>query len=59
MRTIAAIFILALITVVGEIYSDADAVLTSQEPAPAAATDPAAAVSHAAHASKASPFKGG
>jgi hypothetical protein len=39
MRTIAVIFVLALITIAGEIYSDS--VLTSAEASRAAAPDPA------------------
>ena len=45
MRTMWVIFVLALITVAGEIY--ADAVMTSNPIAPAA-TDSAVAVGHAA-----------
>jgi hypothetical protein len=39
MRTIAVIFVLALITIAGGIYSDA--VLTSEQVGPATAPDPA------------------
>jgi len=58
MRTIVIIFVLALMTVAGGIYSDA--VLTSEQVRPAAAPDPAtAAIAHAARGSTSSPFKGG
>jgi hypothetical protein len=58
MRTIAVIFMLALITIAGGIYSDA--VLTGDQLRPATAPDPATvAIAHAARGSASSPFKGG
>jgi hypothetical protein len=58
MRTIAVIFVLALITIAGGIYSDA--ALTSDQVRRAAAPDPATvAIAHAARGSASSPFKGG
>jgi hypothetical protein len=58
MRTTAVIFVLALITIAGGIYSDA--VLTSEQARSAAAPDPATtAIAHAARGSASSPFKGG
>jgi uncharacterized membrane protein YeiH len=58
MRTIAIIFVLALTTIAGGIYSDA--LLTSEQARPAAAPDPATtAIGHAARGSASSPFKGG
>jgi hypothetical protein len=45
MKTVAVIFVLALITIVGEIYSDA--VLTSSLISPAAPDAAAVAVGHA------------
>jgi hypothetical protein len=58
MRTIAVIFVLALVTIAGGIYSDA--VLTSGQVRPAAAPDSATvAIAHAARGSASSPFKGG
>jgi hypothetical protein len=45
MKTVAVIFVLALITIAGEIYSDT--VLTSSLVSPAA-PDPAVAITHAA-----------
>jgi hypothetical protein len=58
MRTIVVIFVLALITIAGGIYSDA--VLTGDQVRPAAAPDPATvAVAHAARRLASSPFKGG
>jgi hypothetical protein len=46
MKTVAVIFVLALITIAGEIYSDA--VLTSSLISPVAPDPAAVAVSHAA-----------
>jgi hypothetical protein len=46
MKTVAVIFVLALITIAGEIYSDA--LLTSSLISPAAADPAAIAVAHAA-----------
>jgi hypothetical protein len=46
MKTVAVIFVLALITIAGEIYSDA--VLTSSLISPAAPDPAAVAISHAA-----------
>jgi hypothetical protein len=58
MKTIAVIFVLALITIAGGIYSDA--VLTSGQVRSVAVPDPAtAAVARAARSSASSPFKGG
>jgi hypothetical protein len=58
MRTIVVIFVLALMTVAGGIYSDA--VWTSEQAGPAAAPDPATvAIAHAARRLASSPFKGG
>jgi hypothetical protein len=58
MRTIAVIFVLALVTIAGGIYSDA--VLTSEQAGPAAAPDSATvAIAHAARRLASSPFKGG
>lgn len=56
MRTVLVIFVLALIAIAGEIYSDA--LLTTQEPGATVVLDPvSAAVVEAAHASKRSLFK--
>jgi hypothetical protein len=56
MRTVLVIFVLALIAIAGEIYSDA--LLTSHERAATVVLDPvSAAVAQAAHASKPSLFK--
>jgi hypothetical protein len=46
MKTVAVIFVLALITIAGEIYSDA--VLTSSLISPVAPDPAAVAISHAA-----------
>jgi hypothetical protein len=46
MKTVAVIFVLALITIAGEIYSDA--VLTSSPISPSAPDHAAVAISHAA-----------
>jgi hypothetical protein len=58
MRTIAVIFVLALITIAGGIYSDA--VLTNGQVQSAAVPDPTTvAIAHAARSAASSPFKGG
>jgi hypothetical protein len=58
MKTIAVIFVLALITIAGGIYSDA--VFTSGQVRSAAVPDPAtAAIAHATRSSATSPLKGG
>jgi hypothetical protein len=58
MRTIGVIFVLALLTIAGGIYSDA--VLTSGQIRSAAVPDPAAAaIAHAARSAAPSSFKGG
>jgi hypothetical protein len=58
MRTIAIIFVLALFTIAGGVYSDA--VLTSGQIRSAAVPDPAAAaVAHVARSAASSPLKGG